>query len=425
MPSESLGNALGNKPATISDVAQLAGVSIGTASKALNGRGSLRVETRRRVLSAAEQLGFQPNKAAVTLNSGRTYTVGMITTDTIGRFSIPLMMGAEDALGAGEMSIFMCDARDDLIREQYYLKTLLSRRVDGIIVTGRRTKARAPIGTSLPIPVVYAFISSTGPEDCSVVPDEAGGAHKAIDHLLAVGRRRIAHITGPEHHHSAAVRAAATGERLAGAGLELAGPPLFGEWSEAWGRQAVKILLGAGTDFDAVFCGSDQIARGGAGARPPGPRRRGAGRLRQLGRDGAGLPARTDQCGHGAGKARPDRRGPAPGRHQRRARTRPAHPPMPPGHPRLDGRPHCPATKDALGSVLRGGGDRAVHAKPAPHRTRCSRTRPGRNVVERAFDHLNHWRGLATRNDKHATNHRGATVQISHPHLDTHSREAA
>src|SRR4051794_40777606 len=195
------------KPATISEVALLAGVSVGTASKALNGRGSLRAETRQRVLSAAEQLGFQPNRAAVTLNSGRTYTVGMITTDTIGRFSIPLMMGAEDALGAGEMSVFLCDARDDPIREQYYLRTLLSRRVDGIIVTGRRTQARPPIGAALPIPVVYAFISSTDPHDCSVVPDEAGGARKAVEHLLATGRRRVAHITGPEHHHSATGRA--------------------------------------------------------------------------------------------------------------------------------------------------------------------------------------------------------------------------
>ncbi|WP_253774077.1 LacI family DNA-binding transcriptional regulator [Goodfellowiella coeruleoviolacea] len=251
---------------TINDVAQLAGVSVGTVSKALNGRGSLRAETRHRVLSAAEQLGFQPNRAAVALNSGRTYTVGMITTDTIGRFSIPLMMGAEDALGAGEMSVFLCDARDDPIREQYYLRTLLSRRVDGIIVTGRRTQARPPIGTGLPIPVVYAFISSTDPRDCSVVPDEAGGAHKAVDHLLAVGRRRIAHITGPEHHHSATVRATAATDRLAEAGLRLAGAPLFGEWSEAWGRQAAQLLLGANAEVDAVFCGSDQIARGVADA---------------------------------------------------------------------------------------------------------------------------------------------------------------
>jgi len=263
MPTRKVGKP--GRPATISDVAQLAGVSIGTASKALNGRGSLRTETRHRVRSAAEQLGFQPNKAAMTLTSGRTYTVGMITTDTIGRFSIPLLMGAEDALGAGEMSVFLCDARDDAIREQYYLRTLLGRRVDGIIVTGRRTQARPPIAADLPIPVVYAFISSVDPRDCSVVPDEAGGARKAVEHLLAVGRSRVAHITGPEHHHSATIRAAAAQARLTEAGLDLVGAPFFGEWSEAWGRQATKILL-ATHDVDAIFCGSDQIARGVADA---------------------------------------------------------------------------------------------------------------------------------------------------------------
>jgi LacI family transcriptional regulator len=248
--------------ATITDVAQLAGVSTGTASKALNGRGSLREETRRRVQDAATQLDFQANAQARALNTGRTYTVGMITTDSIGRFSIPVMLGAEDALGAGQMSVFLCDGRDDPIREQYYLRTLLSRNVDGIIVTGRRTQARAPIAENLPVPTVYAFISSTDPRDCSVTPDEAGGATKATEHLLAIGRRRIAHITGPDHHHSAQVRAAATTARLAQDGLELVAPPLFGAWSEAWGRQATAILLATGRDFDAISCGNDQIARG-------------------------------------------------------------------------------------------------------------------------------------------------------------------
>jgi LacI family transcriptional regulator len=185
----------------------------------------------------------------------------MITTDSIGRFSIPLMTGAEDALGAGQVSVFLCDARDDPIREQYYLKTLLSRNVDGIIVTGRRTQARQPIGP-VPVPVVYAFISSTDPADCSVVPDEADGASRAVRHLLAIGRRRIAHVTGPEHHHSAAVRAATTVETLAVEGLEPVVPPMFGAWSEEWGRQAAGILLSTGAEVDAVFCGSDQIARG-------------------------------------------------------------------------------------------------------------------------------------------------------------------
>ncbi|MFB9235580.1 LacI family DNA-binding transcriptional regulator [Plantactinospora siamensis] len=261
--------------ATIVEVAALAGVSPGTASKALNGRGTLRPETRQRVREAAEHLGFVANAAARSLQSGRTYTVGMITTDSIGRFSIPLLLGAEDALGAGQVSVFLCDARDDPIREQYYLRTLLSRKVDGIIVTGRRTQSRPPIDAGLPVPVVYAFISSTDPRDCSVVPDEADGARRAVEHLLTIGRRRIAHVTGPEHHHSATVRADAAVRTLAAAGLDLAVPVQFGEWSEAWGRQAAGILLSTGAEVDAVFCGSDQIARGmaealqGAGRRVP------------------------------------------------------------------------------------------------------------------------------------------------------------
>ncbi len=247
-------------------MAALAGVSTGTASKALNGRGALRPETRLRVQQAADQLGFVANVAARSLQAGRTYTVGMITTDSIGRFSIPLLIGAEDMLGAGRMSVFLCDARDDPIREQYYLRTLLGRKVDGLIVTGRRTHARPPIGTDLPVPVVYAFISSANPHDCSVVPDEADGASRAVAHLLAIGRRRIAHVTGPEHHHSACARAAAAARTLAAEGIQFAVPPLYGEWSEAWGRQAAGILLSAGADVDAVFCGSDQIARGLADA---------------------------------------------------------------------------------------------------------------------------------------------------------------
>ncbi len=242
------------RPATIRDVAALAAVSVGTASKALNGRGSLRAETVARVRQAAEQLDFRPNQAARSLHTDRTYTVGMITTDTIGRFSIPLLIGAEDILGAGQVSVLLCDARDDPIRERHHLQVLLSRRVDGIIVTGRRAGTRAPIGTDLPVPVVYAFISSTGPADCSVVPDETGGIRLAADHLRSTGRSRLVHVTGPEHHHSARVRAAA----LTG----LVSEPLFGEWSEAWGRRAAGLLLARDLGFDGVICGNDQIARG-------------------------------------------------------------------------------------------------------------------------------------------------------------------
>lgn len=248
--------------AGIADVAALAGVSLGTASKALNGRGTLREETRARVRAAADQLGFTPSAVARSLLSGRTFTVGIITTDSYGRFSIPMTRGVEDSLGVGEMIAFLCDSRDDPIREQHHLRKLLERQVDGIIVAGRRTDAREPIGDGLPVPVVYAFGRSRDPHDCSVVSDERGAARLAVDHLVKTGRRRIAHITGPQSHESARMRAEGAVATLTGHGLELVGEPLFGSWTEAWGRFAIAQVLRTAPDVDGVFCGNDVIARG-------------------------------------------------------------------------------------------------------------------------------------------------------------------
>ena len=259
---------------TITDVARLAGVSPGTASKALNGRGGISADTADRVRQAADRLGYQPNALARGLLTGRSFTVGLITTDSFGRFSIPVMQGAEDALGPGRISVFLCDSRDDAIREQHYLRTLLERRVDGIIVTGRRQDAREPIGQGLPVPVVYAMTHSTDPADLSLIPDDEEGGALAVRHLLSTGRTRIGHVTGPQRFKAAVLRAEGAQKALASAGLELAGgEPLYGEWTEEWGRQATDVLLRSEPDLDAIFCGNDQIARGVAdGLREAGRR---------------------------------------------------------------------------------------------------------------------------------------------------------
>lgn len=252
---------------TLSDVAALAGVTPGTASKAINNRGRLRPETRQRVLAAAEQLNFQPNALAQSLLSGRTWTVGLITTDSIGRFSIPMLLGAEDALGAGQISVLLCDTRGDAIRERHYLRTLSARGVDGIIVAGRRVDSRPPLPGPPAIPTVYALGPSTDPADASVVSDDEHGVGLAVRHLRDIGRTRIAHLTGPEHHAAASLRAGFARAGLADAGLELAtGRAHFGEWSEAWGRQAAAIALRADPGIDAFLCGNDQIARGAVDA---------------------------------------------------------------------------------------------------------------------------------------------------------------
>jgi len=249
--------------ATLRDVAKIAGVSIATASKALNNQPQVRAETRAKVIQAAEQLSFSPNTLAQGLITQRSGTVGLITSDLEGRFSIPILMGAEDAFGSDQTSVFLCDARGDALRERHHLRALLSRRVDGLIVVGARPDARPSLGRDLPVPVIYAYSPSADPADLSLVTDNVGGGRLAVDHLIRHGRRRIAHISGDPSYGAAQDRARGALDRLADDGLPLAGDQVwFGAWSEAWGRGATRLLLQRDPDIDAIFAGSDEIARG-------------------------------------------------------------------------------------------------------------------------------------------------------------------
>lgn len=249
---------------TIHDVARAAGVAVGTASKALNGRGQLREATRERVLAEAARLEFRPNDLVKSLLRGRTYTVGLLTTDYFGRFTMPLLAGIEDALGAAEILVFLCNVRDDPEREHKVVASLLAKQVDGIIVTGRRTDPRPPVNLGRShVPIVYANTRVDDPEMVCVLPDDGQGSRLAAEHLVALGRQRIAHVTGPAHWEAVQQRRDAVADVLAHHGLSLPDERiLYGEWREAWGYEAAGRLLESDPAIDAIFCGSDTIARG-------------------------------------------------------------------------------------------------------------------------------------------------------------------
>jgi LacI family transcriptional regulator len=249
--------------ATLKQVAQLAEVSIATASKALNDRAHVRASTRQRVLDAAAQLRFSPNEQARSLSLGQTGTVGLITGDLEGRFSLPILMGAEDAFGTGRVSVFLCDARGDAIREQYHLDALLRRNVDGIIVVGALTNPRTPIAHDLRVPIVYAYAPSTDPNDVSVVPNDIAAGADAVRYLLDQGRTHIAHISGEASYTAAQERALGVTAALAERGLNLIDDTThFGNWSEHWGRTVATRLIERHPDLDGIVCGNDQISRG-------------------------------------------------------------------------------------------------------------------------------------------------------------------
>lgn len=249
---------------TLADVARAAGVSVATASKALNGKAHVSARSREAVLAAAATLSFVPNPFARALNRAPTNTIGMLTSDLDNRFVLPILLGAEDAFGAGSLSVLLADARDSDLREQLQLQSLLTRRVDGVLVVGRTTNPRPPMRSKPDVPVVYVYAPSTDDQDLSFEPDNELAGRLAIEHLLASGRRRIAIVNGEDGYAAARDRLRGAAAAMDDHGLELIGNPglVFGAWNETWGRRATERLLEAHPDVDAVVAGSDHIARG-------------------------------------------------------------------------------------------------------------------------------------------------------------------
>jgi LacI family transcriptional regulator len=244
-------------------------VSIGTVSKALNNTGSLRQETRERIVNAADAIGYRPNDLAQSLHRARSMTVGILSNDSFGRFTFPIVEALERRLFNDGIAVFMCNATDDPMRERQHIDQLLGKRIDGLVVTARRADRRVAIEPAARgLPVIYVFSQVEDPDALCLLPDDEGGAMLAVKHLAALGRRRIAHITGPERFEAVRLREQGWRVAIAEAGLR-AGVADYrpGRWSEEWGREAVHELFSRRRAVpDALFCGNDQIARGAVDA---------------------------------------------------------------------------------------------------------------------------------------------------------------
>jgi LacI family transcriptional regulator len=181
---------------------------------------------------------------------------------------MPIMEGLEACLTDRRMAVFMCNATDNPERERQHVESLVAKRVDGIVVTARRADRRRPLSVAHGIPVIYVYSRIDDPDAFCVLPDDVGGATLATGHLAALGRRRIAHVTGPERFEAVRLRRDGYRSALKSAGVaEPNGFYLPGPWSESWGREAVaRLFSGRRLPPDGIFCGNDQIARGIADA---------------------------------------------------------------------------------------------------------------------------------------------------------------
>lgn len=263
----------GERAATLSDVAREAGVSLATASRALNGSDRVvRPELQERVLAAANKLGYTPNANAQAMARGSTETVGLLVKDISDPYFSTIAGGLADEAEKHGLLVMLCNTGGQPEREQKFLAALRRQRSRAIVLAGsdtadvRHTSEVADLLTSyLDGGGRAAAISQPRLPVDTVVIDNHGGAKALAEQLVGLGYRRAAVLTGPENLLVSAERHAGFAEGWREAtGSEPA--CVSDEFSRDGGRRAMTRLLEEGPKVDCVFAVNDLMAVGALAA---------------------------------------------------------------------------------------------------------------------------------------------------------------
>jgi LacI family transcriptional regulator len=254
-------------PPTLRDVAEAAGVHAATASSALNPetRRLVNVETARRVLRAAESLGFSPNPIARSLKTAKSGTIGLVLPDITNPLFPPIVRGIEDVLSGAGYSALIVNTDNDPERERAQIASLRSRQVEGLIVATARLDH--PLLAQLHEQKVNLVLVNRRTSELDVpwiTPDDTAGIELAVRHLAELGHRRILHLAGPQTTSTGVVRLRAFQNAVRDHGLD-DDPALLAScslWAETEGARVLCEVLDAGTEFTAIVAGNDLIALG-------------------------------------------------------------------------------------------------------------------------------------------------------------------
>lgn len=243
------------------DVARLAGVSRKTVSRVLNNEPYVSDESRRRVLAAAEELGYRLNNAARALASGRTRSIGVVALATAGYGTASLLVGIEQAVRDAGYALRVVNTPDgDPQSITGAVESLLEQGVDGIVVSVPIVEGEVPLGVEVPVLFVGAPPSFTAARTLTVGVGAHELARAATEHLLDLGHATVHHLAGPRRWY-------ATKDRIEGwrAALTARGahepPVLNGDWSAASGY-AAGLGLASDRSVTAVFAAGDEMAIG-------------------------------------------------------------------------------------------------------------------------------------------------------------------
>lgn len=249
---------------TINDVAKLASVSPVTVSRVLNGAPNVNEATRARVNQAIADLGYVPNVVARSLRSRRTRSIALILPDITNPFWPTVARGVEDAAQRAGYTVLLCNSDENARKQARYLEVVISQQVDGVVIAPADSDATnlSPLRERA-IPTVVLDRRVDGWDVDTVRGDSIGGAKTLTRHLIELGHRRIAILSGPAVTSTSEDRLAGYEAALQDEGIQL-DPDLvrFGEFRQSSGAEMAHEVLALQPPPTAVFAANNTIALG-------------------------------------------------------------------------------------------------------------------------------------------------------------------
>jgi DNA-binding LacI/PurR family transcriptional regulator len=249
---------------TLKQVALEAGVDMATVSRALNGSYGVKTETRQRVLAVAKKLKYVPNRIATGLATGRSHIMAIVVSDIRNPFFAEVTRGAEDEAYEAGYDLVLCNSDLNPVKQIHYFRSLLEKRVEGIIMNSVATLSRTfqeelsrcgvPIVLLNQLPGVLGF--------STVIPDNFEGGMLAGTYLSRLGHRVIGQITGPPKHGNFRERTRGFLKACDAASKKVKTIVIHGHQSSQGGYEMMKKLLAKHRDVTAIFAGNDAIAFG-------------------------------------------------------------------------------------------------------------------------------------------------------------------
>lgn len=254
---------------TLRDIARLAEVHPGTASRALSDDENLKKlvnpETAKRVQKIAKDLKYNPDPAARSLKTRRSHSVGVLIPDITNPLFPPIIRGIEDCLAESGFVVLLGNTDDDSKREKMLLDGMLSRRVDAMILaTAKRDHDVAVEIVSQDLPLVLVNRVLDNHAIPSVSTDDMSGIRMAVNHLLGLGHTKIAHLAGPQEFSTGANRIKSFYLTMNAAGIDVDARMItYAEsFSQSEGAKRCRELLANYPEVTAIVAANDMLAIG-------------------------------------------------------------------------------------------------------------------------------------------------------------------